>query len=160
MKNTIIAIAAMLTLSACANSALTVENANRSDYRSETAVVERDRDMPISVDAENLTYTQRQLEEALFAGDAPVFAKGDGLTIRYRYVGFNEGSRVGRYLTGGLSGGSKVVLEVDFVDPNGAVLSTVRGEGTVSGGMFGGSNKSGIDKAVKRVAEYAAMHFR
>jgi len=160
MKKMIVCAALALSLSACANSALTIESADRSDYRSITAMVERDREMVVPVDAENLTYTQKQLEEALFAGDAPLFKRGDGLTVRYRYVGFNEGSRVGRYLTAGLTGGSKVVLEVDFVGPDGTVLSTVRGEGSVSGGMFGGSNKSGIDKAVDRVAEYAAMHYR
>ncbi|USA40245.1 hypothetical protein NCF86_03565 [Pelagerythrobacter marinus] len=160
MKRIIVPIASALLLSACANSALTVETPDRSNYRSATAQVERDREMVVPVDAENLTYTQKKLEEELFGGDTPLFEQGDGLTVRYRYVGFNEGSRVGRYLTAGLTGGSKVVLEVDFVGPDGTVLSTVRGEGSVSGGMFGGSNKSGIDKAVKRVAEYAAMHYR
>lgn len=160
MKRFAFAALAALTLSACANSALTVETPNRSDYRASTARVERDPEMIVSVDTENLTYTQRQLEDALFSGDAPLFQRGEGLTVRYRYVGFDEGSRVGRYLTAGLTGGSQVTLEVDFIGPDGDVLSTVRGEGSVRAGLFGGSNKSGIDKAVKKVAEYAATQYR
>jgi hypothetical protein len=160
MRNLALAAAAALTLSACANSALTVESPNRANYHTNMAQVQRDPEMIVAVDAENLTYTQRELEKAFFEGEAPLFQRGQGLTVRYRYVGFNEGSRLGRYLTGGITGGSKVVLEVDFVNPDGTVMSTVRGEGTVSGGVLGGSNKSGIDKAVKRVAEYAATHYR
>lgn len=160
MKHFAFTAFAALTLSACANSALTVESPNRSNYRTDTARVERDPEMIVDVDAENMAYTQQELEKALFSGEAPLFKQGDGLTVRYRYVGFDEGSRLGRYLTAGITGGSKVTLEVDFIGPDGAVLSTVRGEGSVNGGAFGGSNKSGIDKAVKKVAEYAATQYR
>ena len=100
------------------------------------------------------------MDAALFDGETPIFRRGDGITVRYRYVGFNEGSRVGRYLTAGIGGSSKVLLEADFVGPNGTLLARVRGEGSVSGGLFGGSNKTGIDKAIEEIADYAARTFR
>lgn len=159
-RTAILAATAAVMLSACASSSLTVETPAVAGFRTDTANVERDPQMAASVDAENLAYTQRQLEEAFFGGKDPLFDRGSGMTVRYRYVGFDEGSRVGRYLTGGLMGASKVVLETEFIAPDGSVLGTVRGEGEVRAGFAGGSNKSGIDKAVKRVAEYAAANFR
>lgn len=160
MNRVAFAALSALALSACASSALTVEQPAVAGFRAESVKVERDPQMFVAVDAENLAYTQRKLEEAFFEGKSPLFDRGSGMTVRYRYVGFNEGSRVGRYLTAGLAGGSKVVLETDFVAPDGRVLGTVRGEAEVRAGLAGGSNKTGIDKAVKRVAEYAAVNFR
>ena len=154
----VLASAAALALSACANSSLLVENPYSGDYRSSTAMVEYD-NSTVTVDDDNISYTQEKMTDAFFGGDEPLFAEGQGLTVRYRYLSFDEGSQALRYLAGPIAGGSKVVLEVDFVGPGDEVLSTVRGEGTVSGGFFGGSNKSGIDKAIDEVAEYAAERF-
>lgn len=53
-----------------------------------------------------------------------------------------------------------MLLETDFIGPDGTLLAQVRGEGTVSGGLFGGSNKSGIDQAVEKIAEFAAANFK
>ena len=54
--------------------------------------------------------------------DTPVATRGEGMRVRYRYIGFNEGSQALRYLTGPIAGGSRVVLEVDFIGANGEVL--------------------------------------
>lgn len=158
MKKILLASVMALSLGACANSSLTVEKPNTTNFRTSAAQIEYD-ESRVGVDADNVAYTQRKMEEAFFGGDTPLFEKGSGITARYRYVAFNEGSQVARYLVAGLAGGSKVVLEVDFVDPNGTILSTVRGEGTVAGGFFGGSNKTGIDKAINQVADYASAEF-
>ena len=82
------------------------------------------------------------------------------MTINYRYIAFDEGSQATRYSLGPIAGGSKVLLEVDFVGPDGETMSTVRGEGSVSGGFFGGSNKNDIQKAIKKIADYAAANFK
>ena len=158
MKKVLFASALALALSACASGALTVETPNASDYRTDTATIVHDNSR-VEVDENNLTYTEEKLAKELYEGEDAPFSKGDGLTIKYRYVGFDEGSRAARYLLGPFAGGSKIHLEVDFVSPAGEVLATVRGEGSVSGGFMGGSNKSGIDKAIKEVAEYAAKEF-
>ncbi|MGB7370785.1 MAG: hypothetical protein WA907_05995 [Erythrobacter sp.] len=148
-----------LMTSACASSLLSVEQPYTGDARYQTANLQYD-ESAVPVDQDNLEYTAEKMENALFDGDSPIFSRGDGITIRYRYVGFNEGSRVGRWLTGGIGGQSKVLLEVDFVDQSGDVVARVRGEGGVGGGLAGGSNKTGIDKAIAEVAEYAARTFR
>ena len=153
------ASAAALALSACASSVLTVEQPYQGNARYQTAMLEFD-DSSVPVDADNQEYTARKMGEALFGGESPIFTQGDGLTVRYRYVGLNEGSRVGRYLLPGIAGGSKIVLEADFVAPDGATMATARGEGEVGGGFAGGSNKTGIDKAVEEIADYAARTFR
>lgn len=161
MKFRSIALAGALAwaLAGCANSSLLVEQPYTGSFRTMSATIVANTST-VAVDQENLDYTQRELEEAFFGGDDPVFTRGDGMTVRYRYLGFDEGSQALRYLTGPIAGGSKVVLEVEFVGPSGEVLSTVRGEGTVSGGFFGGSNKSGIDNAIKEIATYAEERFK
>lgn len=159
MKRYLFAVSAALMLSACASSVLTVEQPYVGSQRYSSAMLQFDQSS-VPIDEDNRSYTEAKMTEALFGGQNPIFTKGDGLTVRYRYVGFNEGSRFGRYMTMGLAGGSKIVLEADFVDGSGKVLSTVRGEGEVRGGVAGGSNKSGIDKAISEVADYAARTFR
>lgn len=158
MKRLFLASFSALALAACSNSSLLVELPNTSTYRTDTATIHYD-ESTVSVDDENVAYTQRKMEEAFFGGDTPLFEEGDGITVNYRYLTFDEGNQVTRYLVGPLAGGSKVVLEVDFVGPDEEVLATVRGEGTVSGGFFGGSNKSGIDGAIEEIADYAAAQF-
>lgn len=158
MNKLIFASAAALALSACANSSLMVEQPYRGDYRTAYASIMPD-ESTVAVDEDNTAYTQQKMEEAFFQGDNPLFSEGDGMSVVYRYLTFNEGSQGLRYLTGGIAGGSTVILEVDFLGPDGAVMSTVRGEGRVSGGFFGGSNKSGIDKAINEIAEYASVNF-
>lgn len=158
MKKILFASLSALALAACSNSSLLVERPNTSAYRTSMATIQYD-GSNVTVDDENVAYTQRKMEEAFFGGETPLFDEGDGITVNYRYLTFDEGSQVTRYLMGPIAGGSKVVLEVDFVGPDGEILSTVRGEGTVSGGFFGGSNKSGIDGAINEIADYAAAQF-
>lgn len=155
----VMASAVALSLSACANSSLTVERPYTGGFRTASLTIEYDTSN-VPVDQEDLDYTRDRMERAFFGGDEPLFTRGEGMRVRYRYIGFNEGSQALRYLTGPIAGGSRVVLEVDFIGANGEVLSTVRGEGSVSGGFFGGSNKSGIDKAIDEVAAYAADRFK
>jgi hypothetical protein len=158
MKKTFTAVALAFTLSACANSALMVETPNTSSYKTSTASISYDTSN-VDVDQENIDYTQNEMQEAFFGGDKPLFSEGSGITVKYRYIGFDEGSQALRYLAGPIAGGSKVLLEVDFIDSNGTMLSQVRAEGSVSGGFFGGSNKSGIKQAVNKVADYASKEF-
>lgn len=152
------AIIASLAMVGCSNSALIVESANTSDYRTSSAEIAYD-PRGVEIDQDNQDYTADKMSEALFGGDNPIFAEGDGMSVKYRYMAFDEGSQALRYLMGPIAGGSKVLLEVDFVDPSGNILATVRGEGSVSGGFFGGSNKSGIDGAIKKIAAYAEENF-
>ena len=159
IRNIVLLGVAAWSLVGCANSSLLVEQPYAGSFRTTSATIIANTST-VTVDQENLDYTQRELEAAFFGGDEPIFTRGGGMTVRYRYLGFDEGSQALRYLTGPIAGGSKVVLEVEFVSPSGEFLSSVRGEGTVSGGIFGGSNKSGIDKAIEEIADYAAERFK
>lgn len=158
MKKILFACALALGLSACANSSILVERPNASSYRTDSATVVYDKSN-VSVDEANIEYTRKKMEDAFFGGDKPIFVQGDGITVKYRYLSFDEGSRAARYLLGPIAGGSKIVLEVEFFDKSGTSLALVRGEGTVAGGFFGGSNKTGIDKAVDEIADYAQTEF-
>lgn len=99
------------------------------------------------------------MQEAFFEKDA-AFSHGRGLTVRYRFVGFDRGSRMSRYFLGGLAGGeAEMVLEAEFVAPDGKVLAKVQSQGRVNGGFFGGSSNSAIDGAVKEIRDYAVANF-
>lgn len=158
MRVIFVAILAFI-ISGCASSALMVEQPKAGSFRTSSAEVVYD-GSNVPVDDDNVTYTQERMEKEFFGGDSPLFAKGDGITVKYRYIGFDEGSQATRYLLGPIAGGSKILLEADFLGPDGEMLAQVRGEGSVNGGFFGGSNKSGIDQAVRKIAEYAAANFR
>lgn len=159
MKKLFFASALALSVAACSNSALIVEMPNSSDYRTSNALVVAGQSA-VEIDEDNTEYTERKMRQAFFEGDAPIFVEGDGITAKYRYVAFDEGSQALRYLAGPIAGGSKVLLEVEFIGPEGKTLAVVRGEGSVSGGFFGGSNKSGIDKAIDKIAAYAEKEFK
>lgn len=159
MKQVLLAATFALAVSGCASSALLVEQPKTGSYRTATALVTYD-GSNVPVDDDNVSYTQERMEKEFFGGDVPLFAKGEGITVKYRYIGFDEGSQAARYLLGPIAGGSKILLEADFLGPDGSLLAQVRGEGSVSGGFFGGSNKSGIDQAVEKIAEYAAANFK
>lgn len=159
MNRIVFAAIAALSLSACTSSMLTVEQPYAGGQQFTAASVAQARSS-VAIDPDDLTYTHRALEDALVSGQSPVFAPGQQLTIRWRYVGFDEGSRIGRWLAPGVAGGSKIVLEADFMDQAGQVLSTVRSQAEVGAGLIGGTGKSGIDKAVEEIADYAAANFR
>lgn len=159
MQKLMVAAALAFSVTGCASSALMVEKPNSSSFRTNQATVSYDKSN-VSVDDDNITYTQERMEKEFFGGAAPIFARGDGITVKYRYIGFDEGSQAARYFLGPIAGGSKILLEADFIGPDGGLLAQVRGEGSVSGGFIGGSNKTGIDQAVEKIAEFAAANFK
>jgi hypothetical protein len=158
MKIGLYAVVLAATLSACSSSALMVEHAPTAVYRANTATLVYE---PSTVPVEEGTqaHLQRKMNEALVQGPKAVFRPGNELTIRYHIVGHNEGSRVGRWLTYGLAGQSKSYIEATFFDQAGQTVGSVRAEGAVGVGIAGGSAKSGIDGAVKKIAEYASVTF-
>jgi hypothetical protein len=146
-------------LSACSSSALMVEKAPTTQYRVATANLVYDA-ATIPVEDGTQQYLQTKMKEAFLTDKNAVFTEGSELTVRYHFVGHNEGSRVGRWLTGGLAGGSKTYIEANFMDQAGTQVGSVRSEGSVGLGIAGGSAKSGIDGAVKKIAQYAAVTFK
>lgn len=159
MIRSLTALFALVVISACANSSLLVEQRNTSAFITDSATIEYD-GSNVEVNSREISYTQRKMENAFFGGAEPLFLEGEGITVKYRYLAFDEGNRAARYLVGPITGGAKIVLEVDFASPEGELLAQVRGEGEVRGGFFGGSNRTGIQKAIDDVAVFAAREFR
>src|SRR5688500_4005821 len=149
-----------LPLSACATSHLLVERPPTTSTRVGSVTLVYDE--PVSgIPDTAATYVQRKMEEAFFGGDEAFFTRGSEMTVRYHFVGFDRGSRIGRYMLGPLGvGEAQMVLEAEFVAPDGTVLAVVRGQSDVRGGFFGGSYTTAIDKAVREIRRYAVANFR
>jgi hypothetical protein len=146
-------------LGACGAGHLTVEQPNTSSVRAQSVRLQYG-NSTAEVPEDAAAYVQRKMAEAFHGGDNPAFREGNDLTVRYRFMGFDRGSRAGRWLAGPLGmGQAQMVLEAEFVDPAGTVLARVRAEGELSGGFFGGSSNSAIDKAVNEIARYARANF-
>jgi hypothetical protein len=150
-----------LPLSACATSHLLVERpAAQTATRVGSVTLVYDEQVT-GVPADASAYVQRKLEEAFYGGDQAFFTRGSEMTVRYHFVGFDRGSRFGRYMLGPLGvGEAQMVLEAEFVAPDGTVMAVVRGQSDVRGGFFGGSYNTAIDKAVREIRNYAVAHFR
>lgn len=147
-----------VALGACSSSALMVERAPTA-YRASTARLEYVQPT-IAVEEGTQRHLQQKMEQTLVSGPKSVFQPGNDLTIRYQFVGHSEGSRFGRWLTGGLAGGSKTYIQAEFINGAGQVIGGVRSEGSVGVGIAGGSAKSGVDGAVKKIANYASTTFK
>jgi hypothetical protein len=149
--------AASFALSACASSNNIVLAANTTNYQSSNVALVYD-NATVKVEDQKVALLSKYLEEALFDKDA-VFAKGEGLTIKYGFIGYNEGSQAMRYLAGPIAGGAKMVVVAEFLDPTGKSLAKIHSEGTVSGGFFGGDSDSAIKGAAKKIAAFAEENF-
>jgi hypothetical protein len=152
-------VAGAFALAACSSSALMVERPPAVPTRVESATLEYETPT-IAVEEGTQQHLQRRMAEALTTGKDAVFKPGGDMVIKYRFVGHNEGSRLGRYLTMGMAGGSKTYILADFINPAGEMIGQVRAEGSVGVGIAGGSAKSGVDGAVKKIAAYAQATFR
>ena len=149
--------AASLALSACASSNNIVLAANTTNYTASKVALVYD-NATVKVEDKKVALLNKYLEQALFDSDAR-FAKGEGLTIKYGFIGYDEGSQAMRYLAGPLAGGAKMVIVAEFLDPAGNSLAKIQSEGTVSGGFFGGDSDSAIKGAAKKIANFAEENF-
>ena len=154
-----IVAAAAFSLSACmSNSSYIVQAANTSNY-SATAVQLVYDDATVQVEQEKVELLNGYLAEAMFENDKSNFVPGEGLTVKYGFVGYDEGSQAARYFAGGLAGGAKMVIVAEFLDAEGNSLSKIQSEGSVAGGFFGGDSDSAIKGAAKQIAKYARENF-
>lgn len=148
-----------LPLAGCGASHLIVEQPNRSAVRAQAIALKYD-DSITGVPQSASDYVQRKMEEAFFGKNA-AFTRGQDITVRYGFVGFDKGSRLGRWALGSFGvGEAQMVIQAEFLDPQGTVLARVRSEGEVGAGFFGGSANTAIDKAVAEIRQYAVTHFK
>jgi len=151
-------LVAAAPLSACASNHLLVQQPASSRFHAQSVTLSYQGGGAAATD-DAAAYLQQKMKEAFFEKDAP-FSQGNELTVRYRFVGFDRGSRMSRYFLGGLAGGeAEMVIEAEFVAPDGKVLAKVQSQGRVQGGFFGGSSNSAIDGAVKEIHDFAVANF-
>lgn len=109
------------------------------------------------VEAEHTEAFRRRLEEALL-GDKG-FSRGQGLSVSYRFVEGDPGSRGSRFWIGFGLGEGTIAVEATFRDAAGRELRRTKHVGTVTGGGFGGSYANAFERAATELAEHARSHF-
>lgn len=159
--NLALALAGALMLSACGGSSMMVLEPVRPAAKSDTVTLEYD-NSTVGVPDEAVARTKEYMAEEFFRGEKATFREGaGGVSIKYGYIGFKEGSRVGRWLLGPLvNSNAKMVLRAQFFDASGAKIGEIQSEGNVGGGFFGGSSNSAIKRSVKEIADYARTTLR
>lgn len=163
MKNVIRAATvacALATLSACGSSNLIVTTPVAQPVKAETVDLVYE-GSTVGVPDEAVARTKEYMEDAFFGGDHPAFRKGHGgVTLKYGYMGFKKGSRVGRYFLGFAgNGAANMVLRAEFFDASGQKIGEAQSTGRIGMGFLGGSSNSAIKKAVKEVHTYARATF-
>lgn len=153
----VVATAALL-LSACAGGSNLVVNPNRSTVKTEAVELVYEGGT-VNVPDQATAELKRYMDEAFFKKTG-MFARGSGITVKYGFMSFDEGSRAARYFLGPIGGGeAKMVIGAEFFDTQGNSLAKIQSEGRLSGGLLGGDSSSAIKKAAEEVANYAKANF-
>lgn len=160
LRGVMAAAIAGLLLSACAGGSYTVVAPNQSAYKAQSVELVYDGGT-VAVDDKAAAELKKYMEEAFFGKNAKAkFSRGNQLTVKYGYMGFDEGSQAARYFLGPIGGGeAKMVVGAEFIDASGKTLAKIHSEGRLSGGFFGGDSSSAIKKAAEEVATYAGANF-
>jgi hypothetical protein len=112
----------------------------------------------VEIPAEARAHFEKRLNEYLFT-KTNGFTPGDSLTLRYRFIQFDEGSRALRYLIGFGAGKGKMTAEVAFLDRDQTELGKISVEGEIIMGILGGDFDAAISAAAKKVADYTIKTF-
>jgi hypothetical protein len=155
------AVAPALLLAACGSSNLVVLDPVRAPVKTDTVSLVYE-NSTVGVPEDAVAHTKQYMHEAFFTDDDAPFHEGmNGVSIHYGFIGYKNGSRIGRYFLGGLGNGdANMVLRAEFYGPNGEKLGEAQSTGKIGGGFLGGSSNSAIKKAVKEIENYAAATFR
>lgn len=106
---------------------------------------------------------QAQFEADVHAGLAAInMTQGKDLIIDYRFLQFDEGNRVVRYLAGGFgnAGEGDMTIEVTFRDKNKKELNKIHVGGKITAGFFGGSFNHAVEQAAQQVIKYVTINFK
>jgi hypothetical protein len=152
------AFVAAVLLSACAGSSNMVVAPNRSDFNTQSVTL-RYEGATLDVEQESVDELQKYMKEEFF-GKKGAFTEGPGMTVKYGFMTFDEGSQAARYLLLGIGGGeAKMVVRAEFLDADGHSLAVIQSEGRLNGGLFGGDAGSAIHGAAKEISAYASENF-
>lgn len=106
---------------------------------------------------------KRQFEQEIKDGFAEAnMPEGNDLKIEYRFVQFDEGSRLVRYMAGGLgnAGEGEMTVEVIFKNRDNKELSRIHVGGKINSGFFGGSFDHAVEHSAKQVVRYVITNFK
>ena len=154
-----VALIAAAALSACASSNMTVvapaEITQGATYN--TVRIEAGTDA-VAVKQSGRNTFERELKNYLYSKGSG-FTPGDALTIRYRFLTYDEGDQMQRWASSGLIGKGELNLEAVFLDKQQHELGKIAIDGSLSIGLLGGDFNDVIDKAAKNLADYAIKTF-
>jgi len=154
----LVVLAAAVLLSACASGAITVLSpAQTAPGMFQTLTIESGTDT-VAIPADARAHFEKRLNEYLLWEKSP-FKPGDALTLRYRFIQFDEGSRALRYVVGFGAGKGKMTAEVTYLDKDKNEIAKITVEGEISMGFFGGDFDQAISIAAKKVADYTLKTF-
>jgi hypothetical protein len=161
LANTLVVLALAVTISACASGATTVlappSAATQATFN--TLKIESGTDT-VSIPVDARAHFEKRLNEYLLTATPPTkFAPGNDLTLRYRFIQFEEGSRALRYLIGFGAGKGKMTAEITFLDAQGKEVAKINVEGEISMGFLGGDFDMAISQAAREVADYTIKNF-
>jgi hypothetical protein len=150
---------ACMALAACGTSRTTIAAAPQS-HQTLNSLTMVEGNSTVAVPEQVKANVRKQLEKALY--EKSKFARGDELTLRYRYVQFTAGDRFQRWFFGGVgnAGEASITVECVFVDRNGGELARIMSEGRIGSGFFGGSVDSALEKLAEDIANYTVQTFR
>lgn len=159
MMNTIASCSMAAFLASCGAGRVTVLDAI-TDNESKFSFNVKSSKHSVEVPKETIERFETRLHKKLF--EEGVLVAGKDITINYRFIQYDEGSRLARYMLGGLgnSGEGSLSIEFVFVKTNGTQIGKIHAEGRIGSGMFGGSIDSAIDAAVEAVVEFAKKTFK
>ncbi|MEO0500124.1 MAG: hypothetical protein AAF205_06145, partial [Pseudomonadota bacterium] len=153
-RRSILALAGVFVLSACAGSSNMVMQPNKAAYKANAVNLVYE-GATVDVEEKDVAELQKFMENEFFGGDTP-FVRGEDLTVRYGFMQFDEGSQAARYFLGVVGGGeAKMIVGAEFVDNQGNVVSKIQSEGRLNGGFFGGDAGSATKLAAREIADYA-----
>jgi hypothetical protein len=116
-------------------------------------------DSTVTIDPQIAQAFEAELRQDLYAGEKR-FVDGDQLTVSYRFVQMNEGSRAARYFAGAFGAGKgTMTVEISYRSKDGVEISKINVGGEISVGVFGGSFDSAVKKAAEEAASYTVNNF-
>ncbi len=159
MKNLLTIMTCILTLAACGTSTSIVKQSNPNMQGTQTIAIS-EADPTVAVPTDMREHLMAALETNLYQQHQ--FQRGTEVTLRYRFIGYKEGSRLKRWLadsTGSWGEGSMTVHS-QFVDQQGKVLAEMETLGRIDSGIFGGAIKSAANRIAQDVAQHATHTFK
>ena len=143
---------ALVLIQACASGTTTVLSPPESDARFSSVSIVSSEDT-VAVEEGLADYYEEKLREYLFVEDG--FSEGDELTIQFRFIQLDKGSRAARYFIGFGAGKGELTIETVFLDADGAEVAKIQSGGEISVGFAGGSFREAVAKAAEKTADYA-----